>query len=79
MAVVSFLLKNVREADIHDMLLNHYNLEFSTGITPDASSYCVGGVILHAFPDGSEKVVAHLSRSLTPAAKNYEQIGKEVS
>ena len=46
-------------------------------IANDASSYGIGACILHKLPDGSRKAVAHASKSLLPAEKQYSQIEKE--
>ena len=46
-------------------------------VASDASSYGVGACILHKMTDGTTKPIAHVSRALLPAEKNYLQIGKE--
>ena len=46
-------------------------------VASDASSYGNGACILHKLPDGTRKAIAHSSRSLLPAEKQYSQIEKE--
>ena len=59
-----------------DAVLVHYDSKLPIKLACDASSYGVGAVLSHVFNDG-EHSIAFVSRTLTKAERNYEQIEKE--
>ena len=69
--------KKLKSMLASDVLLTHYDPTLPIIVAADASSYGVGAVLSHRFPDGSEKAVIHAARSLITAEKNYGQVEKE--
>ncbi|CAK1604431.1 unnamed protein product [Parnassius mnemosyne] len=62
-----------------DRVLAHYNALVPTIVTADAGPSGLGAVLAQRQPDGTERVVAYASRSLTRAECNYAQIQKEAT
>ena len=67
--------EKIKKSLTSDLSLTHYDPIFDIIVASDASSYGIGACILLKLPDGSRKAVAHASRSLLPAEKQYSQIG----
>ena len=55
-------------------VLAHYKTQLPLQLAGDASSYGVGAVLSHKYPDGSERPIAYASRTLLSSERNYTQI-----
>ena len=60
-----------------DTVLAHFDPSLDIRISCDASDYGIGAVLFHRFPDGSERPIANVSKTLSPAQRRYSQIHKE--
>ncbi|XP_055355332.1 uncharacterized protein K02A2.6-like [Paramacrobiotus metropolitanus] len=69
--------RELKEDIVRATFLVHFNPEMPLVLAADASQYGLGAVLCHRFPDGTERPIAHASKSLSAAEKNYGQIEKE--
>ena len=69
--------KVAKEVLVSAQALAHYDPPLPLLLAAVASSYGVGVVVSHQYPDGTECQIAFASRTLTTAEKNYTQLEKE--
>lgn len=60
-----------------DEFLVHYDTNLPLVLATDASSYGVGAVLSHVFPDGSERPIQYASQTLSFTQQKYTQLDKE--
>ncbi|XP_054257143.1 uncharacterized protein K02A2.6-like [Macrosteles quadrilineatus] len=67
----------IKKEIVSDRVLDYYDPAKPLIVATDASPYGIGGVLSHQYPDGSERPVIFVSRSLTPSEMRYSQIDRE--
>ena len=60
-----------------DTVLAHFDAFVPIGIACDASNVGIGATLFHRYPDGSERPIANVSKTLSKSQRNYSQIQKE--
>ena len=60
-----------------DTVLAHFQSSVPIGFSCDASEVGIGAVLFHRYPDGSERQIANVSKTLTETQRRYSQIQKE--
>ena len=58
-------------------LLVHFNPDLKLIFASDPSNYGIGAVLSHKLPDGIQRPIGYLLRSLSPAERNYSIIEKK--
>ena len=67
----------IKKCLLLDLALAHYDPKKELIVALDTSGYSIGSMLLHKFEDGVTKPIAHASRALLTAERNYSQIEKE--
>ncbi|XP_011684290.1 PREDICTED: uncharacterized protein K02A2.6-like [Wasmannia auropunctata] len=71
--------ENLKRVLSSDLVLTHFDPKKKIVVAADASSYGMGGALMHEFPDGTLRPVMHFSTSFNAAEKNYSQIQREAA
>lgn len=69
--------KDIKTVILSSKVLVHYNPELPLVLSVDSSSYGLGSVLSHRFPNGDERPICFASRTLNAAERNYSQLDKE--
>lgn len=66
-----------KELLLSSRVLAHFNPKLEIRLACDASNYGIGAVLSHKLPNGQEKPIGFVSRSLSETERKYSQIEKE--
>lgn len=69
--------KKIKKAISGSKVLAHYDPELPLVLAVDSSSYGIGSVLSHRYPNGEERPICFASRTLNSAERAYSQLDKE--
>ena len=69
--------KKLKKMLSSEIVLTFYNPELPVKLDTDASSVGLGAVLSHIMPNGEERPIEFISRTLSAAERNYAQIDRE--
>ena len=58
-------------------VLAHFDPTIPVGMACDASNVGIGAVLFHRYPDGSERPISNVSKTLNDTQRRYSQVHKE--
>lgn len=67
----------LKDTMVNAVRLVHYQDDLPLILATDASTYGIGALISHRYPDGSEKPIAFASKTLSSSQVSYSQIENE--
>ena len=67
----------LKELLCSERVLTFYNPDLPLKVDTDASSTGLGAVLSHLYPNGEERPIEYISRTLSQAERNYAQIDRE--
>lgn len=71
--------EQIKKIIASDTVLTHFNPNFPIALTTDASNKGISAVLSHTMPNGDERPICFISRTLLPAEKNYSTLLKEAT
>ena len=69
--------ENSKKLLLSSQVLVHFDPSLEIHLACDASAYGIGAVLSHQMPDGTEKPIGFVSRTLSETEKKYSQLEKE--
>ena len=69
--------QHLKNALVKEVTLSHFDASLPLGLTCDASEVGIGVILFHRYNEGSERPIAHASKTLTTVQLRYSEIQKE--
>ena len=70
--------EKAKEQLVSSQVLAHFDPDVEIRLACDTSDYSIGAVLSHKYPDGTEKPVVFMSRTLNEAEKSTRRLRRKV-